>query len=114
MLRRRDDAADLRDGEIGRGPARPTSRGPRHLPAIESPRRGGPMSTRSLTLAFALAAVAVSTATTSARQPPPPSPRRLAEASREGEQTGQPVRPGGPTPTIEDRTNGLRKLDGFF
>ena len=55
------------------------------------------MSTRSLTLAFALAAVAVSTATPSARQ-----------------QAGQPVRPGGPTPTIEDRTNGLRKLDGFF
>jgi hypothetical protein len=55
------------------------------------------MSTRSLTLTFALAAVVVSTATPSARQ-----------------QTGQPVRSGGPTPTIEDRTNGLRKLDGFF
>ena len=72
------------------------------------------MSIRSLTLASALATMIVAPATPSARQPPPPGLRRLAEAFREGEQTGQPIRPGGATPTVEDRTNGLRKLDGFF
>ena len=55
------------------------------------------MPIRSLSAAFALAAVLVSTATPSARQ-----------------QAGQAPRAGGPTPTIEDRTSGMRKLDGLF
>jgi hypothetical protein len=63
------------------------------------------MSIRSLTLVFALAAAIAVVASTA-------TPR--AEASRAGQQTSQPVRAGGPTPTIEDRTNGLRKIDGFF
>jgi hypothetical protein len=63
------------------------------------------MSIRSLTLVFALAAATAVVASTA-------TPR--AEASRAGQQTSQPVRAGGPTPTIEDRTNGLRKIDGFF
>jgi hypothetical protein len=54
------------------------------------------MSIRPLPFAFALGAVLVVTITPIAFQ-----------------LSGQP-RPGGATPTIEDRTNGLRKLDGLF
>jgi hypothetical protein len=59
------------------------------------------MSIRSFGVAFAVATaiLVVITAAPSARQPPPPQ---------------QPPRAGGPTPSIDDRVAGLRKLDGYF
>ncbi len=69
------------------------------------------MSRNRVILGLAVAGLVGFAASPSARQPSAPA---LAEQAGGGQGRGGAGGGGGPTPTIEDRTAGMRKLDGYF